>query len=291
MTADDMLRYSIPGANSVTLNDALAKRIKKHFAGERENRFQVFLLAAGIRKRYLSKNGEKEQYDDAFRDWYRKNEMGKLFGQLPNFTRYALSGEVVAHVAKNVNNPQRYLDQLPLSRSALYAVSQLLQRDKDMIDVCLKTHPTRRSLNEARSDWGSNGEGPLIHPHATQSDIENFIERWFNPGPAAKSSPVQKKDMVLLARVYVSKDLFRFDERTGKHLGGIDLPDVQEILSSLQGSLSKTEGIALEEQSEKIKKQYYRTLRRSGPTRKIKSKPSQRIVKGKKKTTAKAVQK
>lgn len=291
MTTDDLLRYSIPGANSVALSDALAKKIKKHFAGERQNRFQTFLLAAGIRRRYLLKNGDKEQYDKAFSDWYRKNEMGKLFGQLPNFTRYALSGEVVAHVATSTTNPRRYLDQLPLSMSALYAVSQLLQRDKDMIQACLNTHPTRKSLTQPRSEWGANGEDPLIHPHVTQSDIEFFMERWFNPRASAKSAPIQKKDMVLLARLYVSKDLFRFDEKTGKHLGGIDLPEVQKILASLQGTLTKTAGLALQEQSEKIKKQYYRSLRRSGPARKIAAQPSQRISKGKRKSAAKAVKK
>jgi hypothetical protein len=45
--------YRIPGSNAVTLSPALAKEIKERFARDRDNRFHIFLIAAGLRRTYL----------------------------------------------------------------------------------------------------------------------------------------------------------------------------------------------------------------------------------------------
>jgi hypothetical protein len=52
MDAND---YLIPGGNRITFSNQLADEIKERFAADRENRFQLFLLAAGLRKKYLNK--------------------------------------------------------------------------------------------------------------------------------------------------------------------------------------------------------------------------------------------
>ena len=54
-TAFDRLEYAIPGSNGISLDKKLADQIRKHFNTDRENRFQLFLLAAGIRNKYLNK--------------------------------------------------------------------------------------------------------------------------------------------------------------------------------------------------------------------------------------------
>lgn len=287
MTNDLVLRYSIPGDNSVALTDALAITIRKHFANDRENRFQLFLLAAGIRKRYMKRKGaKKEEYEDEFRDWYASKDMDKLFGTLPNLTKYGAAGEVVAHTAA-IKDGEKYLSQLPTSIRALYSAHLLLQRDKKVFEVCLKVHPTRKTVDEPQTEWGTKGNQPLIHPYATSEDIDAFIERWFNSHQPAQSPKVNKKEMVLLAKFYVSKDLFKFDKKSGQHLGNVDIKEVEELLSELQSRLPKGKAFAVEDDIPKIKKKYYRAKDKSGPAAKIKAKPSQRIVKSKQKPSAK----
>jgi len=286
MSVDVPLRYSIPGDNSVSLTATLANTIRKHFAQDRDNRFQLFLLAAGIRRRYLKKKGDREEYDQAFHDWYQQHEMGKLFGQLSNFTKYSLAGEVVAHTASKVKSSDRYLPQLPTSMRSLYAASQLLQSDAELFEICLKVHPTRKHQKEPKTDWGTKGSDPLINPHATAAEIEAFIERWFNAQQPEQSSSVNKKEMVLLAKVYVSKDLFKFDKKSGKHLGSVDMPDVETLLTDLQKTLPRGKSFAVENDIPKIKNKYFRTKDKSGPARKILEKPSQRITKSKTKSSS-----
>jgi hypothetical protein len=287
MTNDLVLRYSIPGDNNVALTDALANTIRKHFANDRENRFQLFLLAAGIRKRHMKRTGKKkEEYEDEFRDWYASKEMDKLFGTLPNLTKYGAAGEVIAHTAA-IKDGEKYLSQLPTSIRALYSAHILLQKDKKLFEVCLKVHPTRKSVDDPQSEWGAKGNDPLIHSYATSEEIDAFTERWFNSQQPTQTSPVDKEEMVLLAKVYVSKDLFQFEKRTGKHLGRVDIKEVEELLGELQSRLPKGKAFAVEDDITKIKDKYYKAKRRSGPTAKIAAKPSQRIVKSRKKSSAK----
>lgn len=286
MANDLTLRYSIPGDNSIALTDALATTIRKHLAADRENRFQLFLLAAGIRKRYLKKRGGKDEYDNEFREWYQNNGMDKLIGQLPNLTKYSFAGEVIAYVA-SLKDSEKYLLQLPTSMRSLYSASVLLQKDKRIFEICLKVHPTRKSADEPQSEWGSKGNGPLIHPHATSDEIDAFTERWFNSHQPAQSQTVNKKEMVLLAKFYVSKDLFKFDKKSGKHLGNVDIKEVEELLGELQSRLPKGKSFAVEDDITKIKDKYYKAKRRSGAAAKIAAKPSQRIVKSRKNSSAK----
>ena len=86
--------YRIPGGNRITVSNQLADEIKKRFAADRENRFQLFLLAAGLRKKYLNKRTNK--YTKEFVSWMKVEQLDELFGSLSNFTKYAAAGDVVA---------------------------------------------------------------------------------------------------------------------------------------------------------------------------------------------------
>ena len=52
MDAND---YRLPGSNRITFSNQLADEIRERFATDRDNRSQLFLLAAGLRKKYLNK--------------------------------------------------------------------------------------------------------------------------------------------------------------------------------------------------------------------------------------------
>ena len=47
--------YGIPGSNRVTLGNELVQEIRQRFEHDRENRFQLYLLSSGIRRKYLCK--------------------------------------------------------------------------------------------------------------------------------------------------------------------------------------------------------------------------------------------
>lgn len=272
----DPLKYSIPGSNSVALDAATARRIKKHSDASREHRFQLFLIAAGIRKTHKKEDGN---FNDQFHTWWKKHKMEDVFGSLSSFSKSAAAGDVVHFVANHTSNPQKYLQQLPTSLRALNAIAQLMEKDETAIKLCLDHHPKRKSLSEPKHEWGRVKDSPLIHPDVTEAEITAFIEKWFEPSQP-QQQPVSSKEMVLLAKIFVSKQLFAFDKKTGKHTGNVTLPEVKKAIEGLERSLSK-KSFALQDEMERVKKRYGIAQKRSNPAKKIKDLPSKRILKGK----------
>ena len=150
MDAND---YRLPGSNRITFSNQLADEIRERFAADRDNRFQLFLLAAGLRKKYLNK--KTKEYDKGFLDWLKAEQLEELFGSLANFTKYAAAGDVVDYVASKTSNPVKSLKQLPLSIGALYEISQILtgKKGKDTFKLCLNFTASRKSLSEPRYEW------------------------------------------------------------------------------------------------------------------------------------------
>ena len=70
MDAND---YRLPGSNRITFSNQLADEIRERFAADRDNRFQLFLLAAGLRKKYLNK--KTKEYDKGFLDWLKAEQL------------------------------------------------------------------------------------------------------------------------------------------------------------------------------------------------------------------------
>lgn len=51
MAAPFKTDFHIPGSNRISLSDALADEIRERFNADRQNRFELFVLAAGLRKK------------------------------------------------------------------------------------------------------------------------------------------------------------------------------------------------------------------------------------------------
>ena len=135
--AFDNLTYTMPGANSIALDKRLADKIKNGFAAERENRFQLCLIAASIRKQSLNSKGH---YSSEFEEWWKKNNLTEVYGGQSNFTKHAMAGEVIHHTA-SMENGDRYVSSLPKSLSALYAIHAILKdpqaAKKNWMKICL----------------------------------------------------------------------------------------------------------------------------------------------------------
>jgi hypothetical protein len=227
-TADNFHR--IPGANRIALSSELAEEIKDRFDVVRENRFQLFLLAAGLRKKHLNK--KTNEYAPDFLGWYNKHKMDALFGQLPNFTKYASAGDVVDYVDRHTSNPEKYLKQLPTSLSALYELSLLLgdKQGKDAFNICLHFTAKRGSLDEQKSEWKTQRPA-LIRSNTTAPMVRNWRRNWNNP-PPPKAKRTDKRTLPL-ATITVSGELFDFDKKTGDKIGCVDLAEVEAMLAKI----------------------------------------------------------
>ena len=109
--------YSFRGDNRITLTDDLVNEIRDQFINDRNNRFQIFILSSSIRRKYLDKKTKK--YKKEFEDWYKKNKLDEYYGSLSNFTKYCGCGDVVNWIGTKSDDPQKFLQQLPLSVGSL----------------------------------------------------------------------------------------------------------------------------------------------------------------------------
>ena len=227
MDAND---YLIPGGNRITFSNQLADEIKERFAADRENRFQLFLLAAGLRKKYLNK--KTKEYTKEFVSWMKAKQLDELFGSLSNFTKYAAAGDVVAYVASNTSQPAKYLKRLPLSVGTLYELSQILtgKNGKETFNTCLHFTAKRNSLSEPKHEWKTT-KPALIRPKTTEAIVRNWRRNWNDPTPPKKKRT--DKRTLPLATISVSGELFDFDKKTGDKIGCVDLPDVEAFIKKL----------------------------------------------------------
>ena len=141
--------YRIPTGKRVTISDALTNEIKDMFDQDKDNfervktnRFQLFLLSSGIRNKYLDK--KTKTYPEEFTKWYKSSGMEKLFGSVPNFTKYCGCGDVVNYVGTQTSDPEKYLKKLPHSVGSLYEISMILKMGERLFKMCLHYTPTRK---------------------------------------------------------------------------------------------------------------------------------------------------
>jgi hypothetical protein len=244
--------YRIPGSNAVTLSPALAKEIKERFARDRDNRFHIFLIAAGLRRTYLrTSEGGKDAYTPEFRKWYAENKLAKLFGQMDSsFVKYAAAGTLIEFVAQGsyfdtanrpanvpAPDPTPFLEALPLSMNALYELSIIKEKvDARTFRTLFKSKPSRQSVDQDLRDARTDDKRPLIHPHVTAAELLIWRKAWECP-PEPKQKRTDKRTM-LLAAVTVSGELFDFD-KFGDHAGCVKLDEVYECLSRLHDLVSE----------------------------------------------------
>lgn len=214
-------RYQIPASTDLSLKDGLSAKLKELWTTAQGSSFDLFLYAAGLRERYLDK--KKDQYSREFQEWYAKHEVQQLLGKMPSFTKYAMAGGVVSFFANDFKDG-KYINQLPLTRSALYEISLL----KEMVSTS--------ELEKLFYKGGADDDEGLINPSATAADIASYRNRLqFKSAKTAKSK--SKKFNIALATIYVSRDLYKFQKGTGEHVGAVDLADAEKLLASITGKL------------------------------------------------------
>jgi hypothetical protein len=259
--------YRIPGSNQITLSNELADEIRERFQIDRDNRFQLFLLAAGLRRKYQTKKAGP--YVQEFQDWYKKQKFKELFGSLTNFTKYASAGDVVAYTAKNTSNPDKYLKRLPVSVGTLYEISLILgdrKNGKDDFKLCLQFTAKRKSVDAPRHRWTTRYPA-LINPKATEAQVRNWRRQWNEPPP----EKVKKSRLnIPLGTIYVSGKIFAFWEN-GDKADGVDLPEVEDFLHKLKTLFTDENGeqFRLTDEMDYITDKYFRQKEKFDPARNL----------------------
>jgi len=294
----DPSQYRIPGSNAVALSPALAKEIRQRFRDDRDNRFRIYLLAAGLRDRYLDK--KTKAYSQEFRDWYQQEGMEKRFGKLESsFVRYASAGTVIDHVANPTiedlpagvqpEDPTPRLEQLPLSVGTLYELSKVLADAPEAFDLCFTYKPRRADIATPRVHWETRGPA-LINPEVSEAEVKKWRKDWMEP-PVPKT-PRKDKRTLLCAAITVSGELFDFDRKTGEKIGGVDLPDVEAFLEKLNALFAEEFAVQfkLMDNMDYLTNGYITRRDRADPARKIlaKTEPKPKSKKGAKSKKRKA---
>ena len=209
------------------ISDELELKIKDCFSKDRENRFQLFLLCSGIRKKYLCSDGN---YHADFVNWYEQKNMNSYFGKLPNFTKYAGCGDVVDYVSSNSSNTEKYLNQLPVSVGALYEISIILKTSQDLFNLCLHFTTSRKHLDEPRHEWKTK-RPPLIRIDVTELEVRTWRRKFENPPPPKKKRT--DKRTLPFVEITCNGELFNFDKKTGEKTGILDLDEVEVFFQKL----------------------------------------------------------
>lgn len=227
--------YTIPGENRISLDSNLENEIRDRFAQDRNNRFELFALSCGIRRQFL--DAETGEYAKEFKDWYVSSKIDRLYGSLANFTKYAACGDVIEWVQNHTSNPEKYLEQLPVSMGALYEISQVLKMGGEILSLCLQFTASRKSLDEPKSEWTTK-KPALIHPKTTEAVVRTWRRKWNNP-PPPKLKRTDKRTLPFII-ITCNGELLDFDRKTGEKIGCVDLNDVEDFLGEIRAIAERT---------------------------------------------------
>ena len=232
------LTFKDPTAAEVPLNEQLVKIIKTHHQKSREHLFHLCMIAYGLRRFNLISNRGKrggnakgEEYKPVFNSWYEKHHLEEVYGVLGNFTKYGMSGRVLAYVAWKID--KKYIEHLPNSLTALYACSRIL-----WVKGNHTTDARRKLFAELLLKKVKDGNGvstTRINKQSTRVEIEKFIPQLGSD--ILISKPKEKTTLKFegLAQVLIHPDIYKFTSTYTKrgHLKLEDVVKLNEAISTL----------------------------------------------------------
>ena len=200
-----------PRLNKRLLDAALAEEFKALQAQASNAITRMCLLAAEIRHQNLAENGRS--YDSAFEQWWLANNLDKIFGGRPNFTKYAEAGDAIENVRINF---KKHTSQLPTSMSALYEIAQLSSEE---LNCCLEHTYKRKEITADPQKWTRSKSQPLINPQVTAAAIRTWRKNWRTP--KIKSTSKEHRRLKLLSIKMHDSFWTEFDKNTGEYTGKI----------------------------------------------------------------------
>lgn len=241
--------YKLPSTSEIALKDGLSTKLKELWSTAAHNSFELYLYAAALRKKYL--NDASGDYKPEFREWYETHEIYSILGKMPSFTKYAMAGEVVNYFANEFHDG-KYVTNLPVTRNALYEISLLLNEVDEL------------ELEKLFFAGGEDGD-PLITPTTSAPQIASYRSR-LKAKPIIKSDARNRTFTIPLATIYVSRDLYKFNKRTGEHEGLVNIEEAKALLNVLQGTLN-LDAFDIRTSIDKISTKFEERKRKAAPSR------------------------
>ena len=258
------LTFRLPTKAQVALNDALVKVIHDHHRKSREHMFHLCMIAYGLRTHNLVKaksgaggNAQRRNYKPAFWSWYKSN-IADVYGSDTNFTLYAMAGRLLEYVRWQV--AEKYMERLPNSLTALYAISQILWNQGDTA-----TAESRKLFEDALIKPQKDGSkhNTVIHSSVTRKEIDSWRRK--QTGKEAtkqKEATVEINDQhtVVIATVKAHANLFKFTQANGAKRLRPNLDDVVKLHEKIQSLIDEFNAgksrFALDSQIEEVKLEY-----------------------------------
>ena len=259
------LTFRLPTKAQVELNDTLVKVIHDHHRKSREHLFHLCMIAYGLRTHNLVKaksgaggNAQGRVYKHEFKSWYESNSLDDVYGTLANFTLYAMAGRLLEYVRWQV--AEKYIEHLPASMTALYALSQIVWAQGDKA-----TDASRKLFEKALIEPIQDGskKNAFIHPHISRKEIDGWRTKHTDKSSSKKkvaSDAVNDPRTILIATVKVHEDLFKFANVSGAKRVGPKLDDVVKLHEKIQSLIDEFNAgksrFALDSQIEEVKLAY-----------------------------------
>jgi hypothetical protein len=241
------LTFKEPLPDEVALTPELVAIIRDHHKKSREHLFHLCVIAYGLRKHNLIKkktgtggNNQQRVYKAEFKVWYEQNNLREVYGVLSNFTQYAMAGRLLSYVRWQVGG--EYIDRLPSSMTALYAMSQILWDQGDSTDA-----PRKKRFSDALIKPIGDGTtyNTFIHPEITRREIEAWHEKQTQKPEKSTKNKTESADddprKVVLATIKVHENLFAFTKE-GRKFRTLDLPDVEQLVQKLEDLVTQLDG-------------------------------------------------
>ncbi len=179
-------------------------------------------------------NAKGEEYKPVFNSWYEKHHLEEVYGVLGNFTKYGMSGRVLAYVAWKID--KKYIEHLPNSLTALYACSRIL-----WVKGNHTTDARRKLFAELLLKKVKDGNGvstTRINKQSTRIEIEKFIPQSGSDTSISKLTEKTKLKFEGLAEVLVNKDIYQFTSNYTKR-GHLKLEDVVKLNEAIAALVKK----------------------------------------------------
>ena len=171
-----------------------------------------------------SMDGERWKYSKQFKDWWSTYSAQTVFGTESNFTKYAKAGGAIRKVHTRFENKS---DQLPITLTALYEISQLTEME---LTLCLENTYSRTSITEPESSWKRPKKArPLINAQVTATTLKTWRKNWNNP-PVAKT----EKRTVQSHTIFVHGSIYNVEDHLPHNAKG---PMTKHLLDTLNDDI------------------------------------------------------
>ena len=263
MTYDVLnLTFNEPTASDVSLTDDLAKTIHQFQKQRREGLYHLCMIAYGLRRHNLEKskakrggNARDQVYKPIFKKWYEDKRLKEVYGEVTNFTLYAMSGRLLNYVRWQVD--EKYIAALPSSLGALYECSQILFTQGDSA-TAVSRQRFKMALTKPIRDGSRNNA--VINPTVTRQEIQNYRHQDTPTKQVSKSKTAASTETTItLGVIKIHKDLYKFSKR-GTKTGAVSLANVEAFLKELMALVlrhgKKNNIFALESNFDQVKIDY-----------------------------------